>query len=362
MGSEMCIRDRITPSAVTPITTETVSYLDVGLKLDIEPQVHLDGQVAIRINLEVSTASNRRTTANGTTVYDIGTRNANTVLRLADGETQVLMGLIREDDRRSADKVPGIGDLPVLGRLFSSHTDDRQKSEIILSVTPRVVRNVRRADAQVAEFWSGTEAGFRTQPIARRATTSDVPSIQVPPGPASTAPKAPAATQAPAPAANGAPPAQVAAVAPAAAAAAAKAPGVEFNWIGPAQARVGEPVTLSLNAKAAEPLASASLQIAYDPLKLAVVEVKEGSLLSQGEARTVFNHKIDPARGRILVSINRAGAQGAVGDAPIVEVTFKAVTEADAIPVQLTVASPVGTGGRPLEASAGAKHALRVEQ
>jgi general secretion pathway protein D len=352
----------ITPSAVTPITTETVSYLDVGLKLDIEPQVHLDGQVAIRINLEVSTASNRRTTANGTTVYDIGTRNANTVLRLADGETQVLMGLIREDDRRSADKVPGIGDLPVLGRLFSSHTDDRQKSEIILSVTPRVVRNVRRADAQVAEFWSGTEAAFRTQPIALRATTSDVPSIQVPPGPASTAPKAPAATQAPAPAANGAPPAQVAAVAPAAAAAAAKAPGVEFNWIGPAQARVGEPVTLSLNAKAAEPLASASLQIAYDPLKLAVVEVKEGSLLSQGEARTVFNHKIDPARGRILVSINRAGAQGAVGDAPIVEVTFKAVTEADAIPVQLTVASPVGTGGRPLEASAGAKHALRVEQ
>jgi general secretion pathway protein D len=355
----------ITPSAVTPITTETVSYLDVGLKLDIEPQVHLDGQVAIRINLEVSTASNRRTTANGTTVYDIGTRNANTVLRLADGETQVLMGLIRDDDRRSADKVPGLGDLPILGRLFSSNVDDRQKSEIILSVTPRVVRNVRRADAQVAEFWSGTEAAFRTQPIALRATTSDVPSIQVPPAPASTAPKAPAATQAPAPAANSAPPAQVAAVAPAAvataAAAAAKAPSVEFNWIGPAQARVGEPVTLSLNARTAEPMASASLQIAYDPLKLAVMEVKEGSLLNQGDARTVFNHKIDPARGRILVSINRGGAQGAIGDAPIVEVTFKAVTEADAIPVQLTVASPVGTGGRPLEAGAGTKHELKVE-
>ena len=118
----------ITPSAVSPITTETVSYLDVGLKLDIEPQVHLDSQVAIRINLEVSTASNRRTTANGTTVYDIGTRNASTVLRLADGETQVLMGFIRDDDRRSADKVPGIGDLPMLGRLFSSNVDDRRRA------------------------------------------------------------------------------------------------------------------------------------------------------------------------------------------------------------------------------------------
>jgi hypothetical protein len=109
-------------------------------------------------------------------------------------------------------------------------------------------------------------------------------------------------------------------------------------------------------------MASASLQIAYDPLKLAVVEVKEGSLLNQNDARTVFNHKLDPARGRILVSINRGGAQGATGDAPIVEVTFKAVAEADAIPVQLSVASPVGTGGRPLEASTGAKHELKVEQ
>jgi general secretion pathway protein D len=352
----------ITPSAVTPITTESVTYLDVGLKLDIEPQVHLDGQVAIRVALEVSTASNRRTTANGTTVYDIGTRNASTVLRLADGETQMLMGLIRDDDRSSAAKVPGLGDLPVLGRLFASNLDDRQKTEIILSITPRVVRNVRRADAQVAEFWSGTEAAFRTQPIALKATPSDVPSIQVPAAPTSAAPASALAAAPASPAvAAAAATTQVAAAAPSPAAA-AKAPAVQFSWIGPNAARVGEPVTLSLNAKSDEPMASASLQIAYDPLKLAVVEVKEGSLLGQGEARTVFNHKVDPARGRILVSINRGGASGASGDAPIVEVTFKAVTEAAAIPVELTVASPVGTGGRPLESAAGVKHELKVEQ
>jgi general secretion pathway protein D len=203
----------------------------------------------------------------------------------------------------------------------------------------------------VAEFWSGTEAAFRTQPIALRTTPSDAPSIQVPAAPTSAAPT------------SAAPPSAVAA-APAspAVAAAAKAPTVQFSWIGPSAARVGEPVTLSLNAKSDQPMASASLQIAYDPLKLAVVEVKEGSLLGQGEARTVFNHKVDPARGRILVSINRGGASGASGDAPIVEVTFKAVTEAAAIPVELTVASPVGTGGRPLESAAGVKHELRVEQ
>ncbi|HEX6362871.1 MAG TPA: cohesin domain-containing protein, partial [Albitalea sp.] len=324
----------ITPSSVTPITTETVQYIDVGLKLELEPQVHLDGQVAIRVNLEVSTASNRRTTANGTTVYDIGTRNATTALRLADGETQVLMGLIRDDDRSSASKVPGIGDLPVLGRLFSSHLDDRQKTEIVLSITPRVVRNVRRADAQMAEFWSGTEAAYRTQPIALRAA---------PPAARAAEPAASGEGKQDGEKENGTK---------------AAAPAVEFRWSGPAEARVGEPFKLSLNAKSTEPMSSAALQITYDPLKLAVMEVQEGSLLRQGEARTVFNHKVDPARGRILVSINRGGASGATGEGTMLEVTFKPVSEASGIPVQLSVASPVGTGGRPLEAASGARHAV----
>ncbi len=111
--------------------------------------------------------------------------------------------------------MPGLGDLPVLGRLFSNNIDDRQKTEIILSITPRVVRNVRRADAQVAEFWSGTEAAFRTQPIALRATPSDVPSIQVPAAPTSAAPPSAVAAAPAAPAvAAVAAASQVAAAAP----------------------------------------------------------------------------------------------------------------------------------------------------
>jgi len=195
----------------------------------------------------------------------------------------------------------------------------------------------------VAEFWSGTEAAYRTQPIALRATPADASPPAVSAAPPSPFAAAAASASANAPSAN------------------AKPPGVQFNWSGPAAARVGELVTLSLNAKANEPMASASLQIGYDPLKLAVLEVKEGSLLRQGEARTVFNHKIDPARGRILVSINRGGAEGATGEAPLVGVTFKPVAESPAIPVELTVISPVGTGGRQLDAAAGVKHEIRAE-
>jgi general secretion pathway protein D len=352
----------ITPAATNPITTETVTYLDVGLKLEVEPEVRLDGTVMIKVNLEVSTAANQRTTQNGTTVYDIGTRTANTMMQLADGETQVLMGLIRDDDRVGANKVPGLGDIPILGRLFTNQLDDRQKTEIIMSITPRIMRNVRRADAQLAEFWSGTEAAYRTQPIALRsrpAKEGDAPTPSV------TNLEPSGAAKSPGPAANAkvvppaAPPAATAALA-APAVAAAAAPAMAFSWSGLNEARVGEPITLTLNAKSTEPVTSAALQISYDPLRLAVVEVTEGPLLAQGDARTVFNHKVDAARGRILVSVNRGGLEGAVGEGALLEVTFKPIAEAQSTPVQISVASPVGQGGRPIEATTGAKHDLSV--
>jgi len=351
----------VTPSTGTPITTETVTYLDVGLKIEVEPEIHLDGSVVIKVGLEVSTASNQRTTQNGTTVYDIGTRNVNTVLQLADGETQVLMGLIRDDDRAGANKVPGLGDIPILGRLFSNHLNDRQKTEIILSITPRVMRNVRRPDVQLTEFWSGTEASYRTQPIALRsrpAREGEAPAAVTPAAPAPAAAPAAAAPAAPGAAAALAP--SAVAVAAAAPAAAAAAPGMAFNWSGPKDARVGEPFTLTLNANSTEPVTSAALQIAYDPLRLAVVEVTEGPLLGQGNARTVFNHKVDAARGRILVSLNRAGLEGAVGEGALFAVTFRPVEEVQSTPVQISVASPIGTGGRPIEAASGAKYEVSV--
>jgi general secretion pathway protein D len=358
----------ITPSVTNPITTETVTYLDVGLKLEVEPEVRLDGTVVIKVNLEVSTASNQRTTQNGTTVYDIGTRTASTMMQLADGETQVLMGLIRDDDRVGANKVPGLGDIPILGRLFSNQLNDRQKTEIIMSITPRIMRSVRRADAQLAEFWSGTEAAYRTQPIALRSRPAregdaPIPSVTNLPSESSAPARLPAAA-AVTPAAPKAVPGAVAALAPsasaAATAAAAPAPAMVFSWSGPNEARVGEPFTLTLNAKSTEPVTSTALQISYDALRLAVVEVTEGPLLSQGEARTIFNHKVDAARGRILVSVNRGGLEGAVGEGALLEVTFKPVAEVSSTPVQITVASPVGAGGRPIEAASGAKHELSV--
>ena len=136
----------------------SVSYLDVGLKLEVEPTVQLDNDVVIKLSLEVSNLLRQVSGPGGSTAYEIGTRQASTSLRLNDGETQILAGLISDEDRRSAAGVPGLSSLPILGRLFGVQTDTRNKTEVVLLITPRIVRNLALPDAALTRLASGTDS------------------------------------------------------------------------------------------------------------------------------------------------------------------------------------------------------------
>ncbi len=149
--------------------SESVSYIDVGLTLSAEPTIYLNNDVAIRVSLEVSNLVNQIQTRSGTTAYQIGTRQVSTLLQLKDGENQVLAGLINNEDRSTGSKLPGLGEVPILGRLFGSTTDNNQKTEIVLSITPHLVRNVQRPDASISEFAAGTDASFRRPPASGAA-------------------------------------------------------------------------------------------------------------------------------------------------------------------------------------------------
>lgn len=160
-----------TAAATGSFVSQSISYLDVGLKLEVEPVVYLDDDVGIKLGLEVSNITNTIQSASGDTLtYQIGTRTANTTLRAHDGETQVLAGLISDQDRRNANSVPGLGDLPVLGRLFSSTSDNRAKSEIVLLITPHIVRNLTRPDPRDLEFSAGTEPAAPESPFGMIGT------------------------------------------------------------------------------------------------------------------------------------------------------------------------------------------------
>jgi general secretion pathway protein D len=159
-------------------TASSVNYLDVGLKLDLEPQVQLDGEVNIRVALEVSSAGASVSSVDGqATAYPINTRQANTSLRLHDGETEILAGLINDSDLKENVGVPGASEVPLLGYLFGNHKADDKKTEVVLLITPHVLRSVPVPSDTSVNVPSGTEGRLgltATRGEARAAASSDV--------------------------------------------------------------------------------------------------------------------------------------------------------------------------------------------
>jgi general secretion pathway protein D len=205
------ITNSVTPMATgAAVVTGTVQYIDVGVKLEVEPMVHLEGDVSIKLNLEVSNIVKEIAGPQGSLAYQIGTRSAQTILRMRDGETQILGGLIQDIDRKTASKVPGLGQLPVLGRIFSSTAGTELKTELVLSITPRIVRQARVADSQMRDVFSGTEANVRETPLRldpigpapgspQSGIVVPVPAYSLPPAATDAANGSPAAGAAPAP-------------------------------------------------------------------------------------------------------------------------------------------------------------------
>ncbi|OFA03376.1 secretin N-terminal domain-containing protein [Duganella sp. HH101] len=183
IGDKLPVITTTVSSGIGGFASDNVTYVDVGLTLNVEPTIYLNDEVAIRVQLEVSNLTGTLTTKTGGTAYQIGTRQATTMLQLKDGENQVLAGLINNEERGTANHVPGAGDLPIVGRLFGSKRDDNQKTEIVLSITPHLIRNVQRPEASASEFSAGTEASFRRRPdlSARPAVAMPSPPGALPP-------------------------------------------------------------------------------------------------------------------------------------------------------------------------------------
>ena len=193
IGDKLPVITSTVSSGVGGFASDSVTYVDVGLTLNAEPTIYLNNEVAIRMQLEVSNLVSTVTTKNGTTAYQLGTRQASTMLQLKDGENQVLAGLINNEERNSSNKVPGFSELPIISRLFGSQRDDNQKTEIVLSITPHLIRNVQRPEASASEFSAGTEASFRRRPDFTPRTPVTLPAAPgAMPAPAVPSPQAPA--------------------------------------------------------------------------------------------------------------------------------------------------------------------------
>ena len=359
------IGDRVpvitTTSTATGFVAESVSYLDVGLKLDVEPNVYPEDEVGIKVALEVSSITNTFTSiATGRRTYQVGTRNAATVLRLRDGETQVLAGLISSEDRSTANKVPGLADLPLLGRLFGSTADTVNRTEIVLLITPRILRSLTSPEGQPTEFGAGTEAAIGAAALTLRvppeiASRPDVQTLalQGTPAPSSAQPVQPAVASpfAAMPAIPGAAPFPGVPIGQGlmpGVSLGAQIPGgqgpVVVSWSGAAQARTGESIQISLMMSSAQPLQSAPVQIVYDPQVLRVEEVREGSFFRQGGEGN-FSSRIDPG-GSIFIGASRAGGGSVSGSGDIATLTVTPLRAVARTEIRLGSSTVTGANGQ----------------
>ncbi|WP_444912592.1 secretin N-terminal domain-containing protein [Microbulbifer sp. PAAF003] len=122
-------------------TRTTYEYQEIGIRLQVEPRLHADDYVTITLALEVSSLGENLGTANEP-AYRIGTRNAETVMHVRSGETAILGGLIREEERGTFSRVDGLSSIPGVSALFESSDDSDARTDVLLTITPKVVRSV----------------------------------------------------------------------------------------------------------------------------------------------------------------------------------------------------------------------------
>lgn len=314
-------------STSTGFVSETVNYVDVGLKLEVEPSVYSGDEVSIKINLEVSNLVREIVTRSGTLSYQIGTRNAQTVLRLKDGETQILAGLINREDRKVASGWPGVSRFPILNRIFGTQKNDRQNTEIVLSITPHLIRGVRRPGLDEMEFESGTATHLRGRGPAVVAASSDDQIGDSEPGLADQLD-----TAAPLPIA------QADAVATPTSSQ-TNAQQTLFDWSVPAEVRVGEQFTAVLSISALQPVDQVPVMVGFDPQVLQVVSVEEGPFMSQGGGQSSLTKQVNLSDGKVTATAIRQGT-AVSGQGGLLQITFKALTNSDKTVIRLLSATP----------------------
>ena len=311
-------------ATVNPLTS--FEYEDVGVNVTMVPRVTFENEIILELEVENSTLGPSLEVA-GQSMPTFGSRKVQTTLRLRDGESNLLAGLLREQDRRSLRGIPGLTRIPIIRSLLSSNDDRIRQTDIIMLLTPRIVRTHQLTQENVSPIRIGTQ---------RNIGVTGPGALGVPAAPDTGAPAA-AADRGAAP--DRTPPA--AALPGAGAHVAVRLPE------GPLQAGAG-PYTVPLAISGAAQVATLTLTLRYDPGLLRVRAVQEGSFMRQGGADVTFTHQVDAAGGRVdLVAARPGDPLGAAGSGVLAAVIFEALGAGEATLV------PSGLGltpaGGPLE-------------
>jgi general secretion pathway protein D len=156
----------INGSNVVPITS--FQYQDIGIKIEVEPRVHHNKEVTLKLMTEVSNLNGAVPGGNGGQPQPIiGTRTISSNIRLKDGETNLLAGLYRTDKQNVKSTIPFIGDIPIIGRIFSNVDTDNQTTDLVLTLTPHIIRIPDITEEDLEPVYVGTDANISYQGAPR---------------------------------------------------------------------------------------------------------------------------------------------------------------------------------------------------
>ena len=319
IGDKIPVQTSTIASTVAGQITSNFEYKDVGIKLNIEPTVHLNNTVTMKLGLEISTLGDQVDLGGGQKPFRFGSRSTETLINLRDGETVIIGGLIKDEERKSRNKIPLLGDIPILGKLFSSSDDGTIKTDILMSITPNIVRNMELPDKESQSFWSGTEEAYDTKPLfvtaAGRSSKASEKGIDKTALLESMAMREGAA----APADSEAKQAPVAAGQPVA--------GTALLELKPPDAAfpVGQEARFEVVANGVRDLYGAIMTFSYDPKVVEFKTAGEGALLKKDGQQTSFLFSNNIKAGTVDVYMTRIGDVGGVdGPGTLCTLAFQA--------------------------------------
>ncbi|MDX2478713.1 MAG: cohesin domain-containing protein [Desulfuromusa sp.] len=339
-------------------TSENVQYIDVGVKVDVEPKIQLDGTVVTKVSLEVSNVSGRETTSSGTSVITISTTNADTILTLKDGEQTVIGGLIRSNTLDSKHIIPGIGDIPIMGEVFNGSDKSTTNREILLSITPHIVKSVRVPQGDIVSIWSGGEddlkfgrnfGTFATEYNAGQQGMETQADIEVKPVTPDKQKETIKPLEQPLTAAESTGSELVTEVVTEEVILArelTEQPARSMVIIeGPQLVNQGDEFTLSFHVDEIESLFSAPLYVQYDPEVFEFISAAEGTFLNQEDVSTVFTSTVLTPGGSIIIGLKQAAdGQGISGGGELFSMQFRAksVGKAEIMPTRTNFRNVTG--------------------
>ncbi len=307
---------------INPLVNTQFQYLDVGVNIEITPHVHSDGEVTLKISMDVSSVTGQ-SNIGGISQPIIGQRKIEHEIRLKDGEANLLGGMMEDSQTRSLNGIPGLAEIPILRYLFGQTNTDHSDTEIVFAIVPHIIRGSYVTELNQRAIDIGTATSIQLRHVSMPAT-APVPAqpenhnSENPPQ-AKQNPPAQAPTMQPA-VQSGSPAAQV--VSPAG----GGSPSFLFDP-GTVTAKKGNTFAVNLEISGAQNVYSVPVQLNYDPAKLQLVNVSNGGFLSKDGQAVALVHREDETTGTLQITATRPpGASGVSGQGTVVTLTFEAKT------------------------------------